>query len=112
MFIAALEKSDVELASKYFVFNKQEQWRKTLEEYKDKILITDFVLELKKEKNIWEKLKTQDSNSAEFSYSFTLGKDSYTDFNGQKVLVKAGEHSSSVIFQKYCGQKMTAENRN
>ena len=28
MFIVALEKGDVELASKYFVLNKQEQWRK------------------------------------------------------------------------------------
>ncbi len=101
MFIAALEKGDTDLASKYFVLNKQEQWRKTLEEYKEKVLITDFVVELKKERDIWQKLETRNSNSAEFSYSFTLGKDSYTDFNGQKVLVKAGEHNNSVIFQKY-----------
>ncbi len=30
MFIAALEKSDVELASKYFVLKKQESWRQSL----------------------------------------------------------------------------------
>lgn len=101
MFIAALEKGDVELASKYFVVQKQEQWRKTIQEYKNRQLITDFVSELKKEKNNWERLKSEDLNTVEFSYSFNLGQDTYADFRGQKVLVKAGEHNNTVMFQKY-----------
>src|SRR3989338_5338672 len=32
MFIAALKKEDIELASKYFVIKKQDYWRKTLGE--------------------------------------------------------------------------------
>ena len=46
MFIAALEKGDIDLASRYFVFNKQDNWRKTLEEYKTKALLGDFIFEL------------------------------------------------------------------
>ena len=50
MFIEALKKEDVELASKYFVAEKQEQWRKALEEYKSSSLLSDFMLETEKNK--------------------------------------------------------------
>ena len=48
LFVAALEKGDVELASKYFVLNKQEQRKKTMEEYKRADLLNKFIKELKK----------------------------------------------------------------
>ncbi len=47
MFIAALEKGDVELASKYFVIEKQMVWMKTLATYKSQALLDNFIKELK-----------------------------------------------------------------
>ena len=69
MFIDALEHSDINLASKYFVASKQNQWKRTLEEYKDSLVLNQLVMELKKNRlkeavfqknnftNIW-KIKT------------------------------------------------------
>ena len=50
LFIVALEKDDTDLASKYFVLEKQDAWKRTLDEYKNKALISDFVRELKNTK--------------------------------------------------------------
>jgi hypothetical protein len=44
MFIAALEKGDVELASKYFVIEKQESWRQSLATIKSQSAIYDEML--------------------------------------------------------------------
>jgi type II secretory pathway pseudopilin PulG len=48
MFITALEKGDVELASKYFVIDKQENWRQSLAAIKSQPAIYDeMVAEMK-----------------------------------------------------------------
>ncbi|MBI2062800.1 MAG: hypothetical protein HYT61_01000 [Candidatus Yanofskybacteria bacterium] len=101
MFIAALENDDVELASKYFVLNKQDQWKKTLEEYKAQNLLKDFVIELKNQKKIWKSEKTNDPNAAAFYYPVTIEKDSVVDFNGQKISIEAGTSTNTSLFQKY-----------
>lgn len=101
MFIAALEKGDVELASKYFVLNKQEQWRKTLEEYKIKTLLLDFVSELKSNVKKWQKTNSNDKNLASFEYKVEVKKDSVANFNGETVTVPAGNYTNETIFQKY-----------
>ena len=75
LFIAALEKGDIELASKYFVLNKQEQWKKTLEEYKTKALLLDFVGELKSTANKWQKTNSSDIDMAVFKYTVLVEKD-------------------------------------
>lgn len=51
MFISALKKGDVDLASKYFVIDKQESWKKILEEYHKNNLLANFVLELENSKD-------------------------------------------------------------
>ncbi len=68
LFISALESSDVELASKYFVLNKQAAWLKTLSEYENKALLSDFVAELKNIKNTWKKGQ-EDKQTIEFYYN-------------------------------------------
>ncbi len=47
LFIAALEKEDFELASRYFVLTKQEEWREKLAKGKEKNNLPWFVDELK-----------------------------------------------------------------
>ena len=69
LFITALKKEDVNLASKYFIFSKQEGWRKVLEEYKTQGLIRNFIDELENIQLEWQRGKTRDPNIAEFSIS-------------------------------------------
>lgn len=67
LFISALENGDVELASKYFILNKRQDWLKTLSEYKSKALLSNFVIELKNTQNIWKK-GSETSQTVEFYY--------------------------------------------
>lgn len=101
MFIAALEKGDVELASKYFVLNKQDDWKKTLEEYKTKALLIDFVNELKSEKTSWEKVNSNKDNLAQYSYYTVAENNTVADFNGQSIAIPAGRYKNSIIFERY-----------
>lgn len=100
MFIAALEKGNIELASKYFVLNKQEQWKRTLDEYKTKSLLIDFIKELRDERKNWQKSISSNEISISFEYKVLVSKDSIADFNGQKVNVPAGNYTNEIIFEK------------
>ena len=68
LFVLALENSDIKLASRYFIINKQASWLKTLNEYENKKLLSDFVVELKDIKNIWKKGQ-ENNQSMEFYYN-------------------------------------------
>src|SRR3990167_5891386 len=46
LFLDALRKEDVDLASRYFVIPKQEGWRESLKEYKNTDLLANFTTEL------------------------------------------------------------------
>ncbi|OGN05084.1 MAG: hypothetical protein A2831_00175 [Candidatus Yanofskybacteria bacterium RIFCSPHIGHO2_01_FULL_44_17] len=47
LFIGALEDGNIEVASKYFVIEKQELWAKTLATYKNQALLDEFIRELR-----------------------------------------------------------------
>lgn len=101
LFISALKKGDTDLASKYFVIQKQESWRKTLEEYERKDFINDFVFELEKDRSEWKKRETKNSDTAEFETYTLINKDSVADFNGQKIPIEAGKYLNTTRFEKY-----------
>ncbi len=46
LFISALEKGDINLASKYFVLERQSSWVKILQDYKNRSLLSNFISEL------------------------------------------------------------------
>ncbi|MDP3769893.1 MAG: hypothetical protein U1A23_00915 [Candidatus Sungbacteria bacterium] len=50
LFIDALKKGDTDLAAKYFVLDKQEEWKKDLVQIKDKGLLNEMVKDLEREK--------------------------------------------------------------
>ena len=52
LFIAAIEKEDFDLASKYFVINKQEEWRDGLRKAKEKNNLGWLLSELKKNNSL------------------------------------------------------------
>lgn len=51
LFIDALKKGDTELAAKYFVLDKQEQWREDLGKIKEKGLMGDMIKDLGRKKS-------------------------------------------------------------
>ncbi|MBI3274205.1 MAG: hypothetical protein HYZ69_03605, partial [Candidatus Colwellbacteria bacterium] len=60
LFLKAIKEEDIELASKYFVIEKQSDWLRILEEYERNNLLTGFIKELEETKNkgVFEKYPT------------------------------------------------------
>jgi len=56
MFVGALENNDFEMASRYFIIEKQKVWLKTLQEYADNNVLGEFIKEIK---NAKEKINFQ-----------------------------------------------------
>src|SRR3990167_1542628 len=68
LFIDALKDGDIELASKYFVIEKQDDWRETLNKFKDNDALGQFILELKSINKIWKKSEKSDETTVSFTY--------------------------------------------
>ena len=64
LFIDALKKGDIELASKYFVIEKQTKWEKKLEDIKTQNKLNVMIADL-------EKLKLTKSNETEAFYTLS-----------------------------------------
>lgn len=62
LFIDALKKGDTDLAAKYFVLDKQEEWRKNLDDLKGKDLLASMIRDL----GVAEKGKDISETSARF----------------------------------------------
>lgn len=101
MFIDALKKGDIELASKYFVVEKQDDWMKTLEEYKDENLLDSFVTELENTKKIWEKSEKNTETTTSFKYKVFIGKNAKASIDGQEVGIPEGDYINESVFDKY-----------
>lgn len=101
MFLDALRKGDTTLASKYFIIEKQEGWKKTLEEYKKEGIISSFITELENTKKIWQKSENSTENIISFVYMNKINKDKVVDFEGQKITIPAGNYQNESVFTKY-----------
>lgn len=101
LFIEALKSEDVELASKYFVAEKQDSWRKALEEYKNSELMGDFIVETEKNRKKWKKVSESDENINSYEYGVFVPEGSYAEWNGQKLELPSGTVANFTRFQKY-----------
>jgi len=101
MFIAALKDDDIELASKYFVIKRQNNWLKTLREYRNNRLLSDFILELEDKKNTWKKNASGNSNIIEFYSTVTLEEDGFIEYKGEKFPIEGGDYTNTTRFEKY-----------
>ena len=101
MFIDALKKGDVELASKYFVVESQDNWLTTLNKYKQGNYLDNFLEELENTKEKWSRTETKKSDSAAFRYQSLVEEDTETEFEGQRVTIPAGNYTNETMFQKY-----------
>lgn len=101
LLISALENGDTTLASKYFVVEKQDDWKKTFEEYKKVGSVKDFVAELKETMTKWKKIETREENLAEYGYEVIVEKDTTVRVTGNDIELLAGKYKNIVMFQKY-----------
>ena len=101
MFIEALKKDDVELASKYFVLESQDDWLKTLQEYEKEGILLSFAEELENTKKIWKKSEKSDEKVISFTYKVLIEKGSTTMIDGQTVEIPAGDYTNETTFIKY-----------
>jgi hypothetical protein len=65
LFIAALEAGNIDLASKYFVAEKQEEWKKNLEKIKAEQVLSNMINDLKNAKR--GKNQSDESEDIDFS---------------------------------------------
>ena len=101
MFLEALRKGDTELASKYFVVGKQEDWLKTLEEFKNNGSLADFIIELENTQKIWKKSDKSDENAVSFVYLNVIKGEKTVEFEGQKITIPAGNYQNETMLVKY-----------
>jgi len=101
LFIDALKDRDVELASKYFVLESQDNWLETLSKLKENDSFTLFVEEREKLISKWQRVETDDSDVVGFRYTSLIEQDTETEFEGQKITIPAGNYTNETIFQKY-----------
>ena len=100
LFLDALRKEDVDLASRYFVIPKQEGWKQSLGKLKEANLYKGMLSELEYARVNWEG-KTQE-NEARFSYTVDVKeKQTLTLPDGSKSEFLPGKYGAEIIFEKY-----------
>lgn len=108
MFLDALKAGDVDLASKYFVLDKQAEWKSKLADAQNNL--SDTVQDFQSIYNTWEKNQDSNTSYARFSYDrientpFSL---ELPDGKGGSIKqdFPAGKYSSDVIFFKNINSK-------
>lgn len=101
LFIDALKDGDLELASKYFVLGSQDNWLETLDKYQKSSYLPNFIKELENTKNKWSKIEMEDPNAVAFRYQSLIEQDTETKYEGQKLVIPAGNYTNESIFRKY-----------
>ena len=103
MFLSALSKGDITLASKYFMVDEQSKWEKTFEEYKNQNLLGDLMMELKNNQKSWT-LSKIDNQTIIYTYSYIRKTPQETELpiSGgkiQRITLPAGTFKAETIFE-------------
>ena len=101
LFIDALKAGDVELASRYFVLYKQDDWLGTLQEYEKEGILLSFAEELENTKKIWKKSEKSDEETVSFTYKVLIEEEGTATFQGQEINIPAGNYTNETVFTKY-----------
>ncbi|MBU4421980.1 hypothetical protein L6259_03450 [Candidatus Parcubacteria bacterium] len=109
MYLTALKKGDLELASKYFVIGKQENRLAILSDKKDNNELDDYIAKLENAKNTWKIKKDEFYNwesRAAYEYETVVEKLKYIEVENpvskqlEKVAVKPGKYNEIIHFEK------------
>lgn len=104
LFLEALRKEDIELASKYFELEKQEKWMVSLQKIKTDNLISDFIKNLEENRNKW-RLESNDGVKAVYVYDYLVETPFVEELpisggRTQKLVHPAGIFEAEIIFGK------------
>jgi len=100
MFIAALEKGDVELASKYFVIEKQESWLRSLQTIKEHNMLGEMLDEMRLARD--NSTKKVEGATAKFSYSLEIKETKWLTLpDGSKSKFPPGKYGADIIFENF-----------
>lgn len=100
LFIDALKKGDVELASRYFEIEGQDEWEKTLETYVKSGNMGNLISELEDAKTKWEKSEISEEKVV-FKYDTYLIENTTVEYEGQKLEFSAGTYTNSTELYRY-----------
>lgn len=105
LFIDALKKGDVELASKYFVLEKQDDWLKTFNELKENESLASYIIEIEQNREKWS-LKNRDEKTTSFIYQYSRENAETVELpisgdQTQKLILPAGIFNGEVSFSRY-----------
>ena len=103
LFLEALRKGDIELASKYFELENQGGWLISLQEVKQNNQINEFIKELEDNRRNW-KLVKNNGREAVYEYIFVVETPFVEEFpvkgGTQKLVHPAGEFKGDIFFEK------------
>ena len=107
LYLAALKKGDLELASKYFVVEKQKKELETLVDQKKDNKIDNFISKLENAKQVWSVGDTDDTNKFVYDYKEIVKVQQTIDVLDpqtkeiiDKLTLEPGTYSHSVVLEK------------
>jgi hypothetical protein len=101
MLIEALKNNDIDLASKYFVLEKQREWLKTFKEFQKNDSLTNFIIELENNQKIWKKSVKSDDEIVSFTYPVVVNEDKTVEFEGENLIIPSGSYQNETMLIKY-----------
>lgn len=99
LFLEALRKGDIELASKYFELEKQEEWKESFEELKKNNAFDEMVAEMEFARK--NSRKIVEDSIVKFIYTIRIEKSKVVALpDGSIDTIPVGEYGAEVVFQK------------
>ncbi|MFH0852584.1 MAG: hypothetical protein V1845_03195 [bacterium] len=100
LYVAALKRGDLESASRYFYFQKEDGQKAKLQDLAAKGELQKYIDDLPK----WEEMKEEeywDKDGKQYSFTFIVEKDReyFDELLGRNAILEAGTYSGTVTFQ-------------
>ena len=98
LFLGALRKGDIELASKYFELEKRESWRKSLEELKKNNTFDEMISEMEFARTNSKKIV--EDKTVRFIYKVRIERPKVVTLpDGSTDVIPVGEYGAEIVFQ-------------
>lgn len=99
MYLAALKKGDLELASKYFWVERRKGQLEDLRGLKSDEL-NSYIKKLELMPNVWQPKQSENKELAKFLYVEKLEKNTVANLLGKQVFIPAGNYGRTIEFAK------------
>ena len=100
MYLTALKKGDLELASKYFYATKQQQQLEFLKGQEESKKFNEYILKLETMEKDWKIEESNDSNIKLYFYEEVISENIKSNFLGKETIVPAGKYGRDIRFDR------------